>query len=895
MPTSNLNFNILENSIASLSQILEEQMLSVYGSKITDLFKTLSTQSDLLSGADLSSGRQIISSLSLSEIRQLTHCFTVFFLLNNQAEQCEIIRIKRQRQLNETKDNPRSESVYEAVKQLKELGKSAQEVKELCSQLALTPTFTAHPTESRRRSVLKKQLKVAECLFALSDQDLPPLERDIRLSELKALVLNMLLTDDVRATRLSVQDEVENGLFFLAGSVVEIVPSLVKDLKRAFSDYYSQDLGNVNPVHYRSWIGGDRDGNPKVTCETTRAALAAHKQDALNYYIRQVKLLRDELSISSRKIALSEAIEESSRRDKELLKLNPDDLIDAHQVYEPFREKCDCIRLKLKALLASEIKYDENDFLADLNLIRNSLTEIGLQQISENGTLEKLITQLEAFGFYLAKLDLRQHSEVHQQTIHEILNLSGICADYKDLQEADKVKILSEVLETNRDFSLSDLSEQALELVNLFRLIRQLQISGNQSLDTYIISMTHSISDMLEPLVLWKVAAPQAGDFPLDLSPLFETIDDLENCGKLLSSIFNDRQYQKYLASRNNFQEIMLGYSDSNKDGGYASANILLYEAQLQISRTCLEKNVKFQIFHGRGGSVGRGGGRAGRAIMASPAESQNGRVRLTEQGEVISFRYSMPELGHRHLEQILSAILLSTQMQEQSLAAEELSILKSLAAESMAKYRSLVEHQDFWEWYVRITPIKFISSLPIASRPVMRSGTNLEFENLRAIPWVFSWTQTRYNVPSWFGLGTALNKLLQDKKMTIKELQEFYLKRTFFRTLIDNAQQEMARARLEIAKLYIADTDLNLYQIIEQEFYLTEKIILQISQQDKLLDNNPVIQKSISRRNPYTDPLSLIQIELLKRSRQKELSEDLTEAMHMTISGLAAAMQTTG
>ena len=409
--------------------------------------------------------------------------------------------------------------------------------------------------------------------------------------------------------------------------------------------------------------------------------------------------------------------------------------------------------------------------------------------------------------------------------------------------------------------------------------------------------MTHSVSDMLEPLLLWKLAGGD-GNFPLDLAPLFETIEDLEGSRALLQSIVIDPYYNKHLASRNFFQEIMLGYSDSNKDGGYAAANVLLYEAQLQIAQVSLDNKIKFQIFHGRGGSVGRGGGRAGRAILASPPESQSGKIRFTEQGEVISFRYSMPELGHRHLEQIVSSVILSVGEAHPSLEAEELRELKNLAEVARLKYRSLIDAPGFWEWYVKITPITFISSLPIASRPVMRAGANLEFENLRAIPWVFSWTQTRYNVPSWFGLGTALEGLFISDSSALLRMQRLYQHKVFFQSLIDNAQQEMARARLIIAKQYSSDSQTDFHVMIEEEFTKTAKVLLQITKQQELLDNNPVIKKSIATRNPYTDALNLIQADLLSRARQTKdevkISE-LREAIHMSISALAAAMQTTG
>lgn len=895
--------NSLGETIDLLGQILGQQILTIYGQSLHNKVEALRLRcKEVKNSQDLSDIGAVLSQYSVQDLKKLIHCFSVFFLLSNQAEQCEIIRIKRQRKKLETNQAPRSESIAEAVRTLALGAKiDSSRFARLLNQISVTPTLTAHPTEARRRSVLFKQLAVAEIIFKLFSPDLGELESAELHKTLKALILGLLVTDDVRANRLSVQDEVENGIFFLAGSVLEIVPEIMKDLDSASQQYFQQSFRIAPLVRYRSWIGGDRDGNPNVTASVTNQALLTHRKAIIKHYQKTIRALRDELSISTRKVSLPSFLEDSIRYDRKNLSLDEKSLIDPHQIFEPLREKTENIALKLEAELEGKYSYLEKEFKEDLSILQTALRDSGLSEISESGILGKLIYQADVFGFSLADLDIRQHSKVHESSISEILALSGICPDYSSLSEQQKTALLHNLLEAkNLEIKTSNLSTQSAETLAVFKLIFDLNHAGRSGLGAYVISMTHSVSDMLEPLVLWRLSgAPSSRPFPLDLSPLFETIEDLDRSGALLKAIVSDSFYKAQLAGRNNFQEIMLGYSDSNKDGGYAAANILLYEAQLQIAQVCLAHNINFQIFHGRGGSVGRGGGRAGRAILSSPPESQSGKVRFTEQGEVISFRYSMPELAHRHLEQIVSSVILSVGSAHSSLEAQDLKELKNLAEVARLKYRSLIDAPGFWEWYVGITPIKFISSLPIASRPVMRAGSNLEFENLRAIPWVFSWTQTRYNVPSWFGIGSAFSQLFESDQTALMRMQRLYKEKVFFQALIDNAQQEMARARLIIAEQYNFDGSEQFHKMIEEEFEKTASVILLITNQKELLDNNPVIKKSIATRNPYTDALNLIQSDLLKRARAAtkndlEISE-LREAIHISISALSAAMQTTG
>ncbi|KAA0220308.1 phosphoenolpyruvate carboxylase, partial [candidate division KSB1 bacterium] len=513
----------------------------------------------------------------------------------------------------------------------------------------------------------------------------------------------------------------------------------------------------------------------------------------------------------------------------------------------------------------------------DLTLIQDSLRAV---RLGGNDRLEDLLARVKTFGFHLAALDIRQHSNIHEQAVAELLQIAGVTEQYAALSEPDKIAILHQELQSRRSLapawqSLSPATKAVLQTLRLMRAALQRDASA---LGSYIISMTHEVSDLLEVLLLakevdlWRCENGQVHS-PLELAPLFETIDDLNRITDLMSAAFTDPIYRLHLRARNGFQEIMLGYSDSNKDGGYWMANWALYQAQQAAAEVCRLHQIDFRLFHGRGGTVGRGGGRANQAILAMPASSHNGRIRFTEQGEVITFRYSSPALAHRHLEQIVHAML----------TAQARHAPPTPAAASSTSESHEIEH---------------ISRLPIASRPVSRKAAHeVDFDGLRAIPWVFAWTQTRYNVPGWFGIGAALSELLATRAEALQKLQQLYREWLFFRTVLDNAQLEMKRAHLAIAGFYAQARRESFHQIIVDDFQRATQAICAITGQAEILDNAPVLKKSIELRNPYTDVLNLLQTELLQRWRQPDIAErePLRHALFLSINGIAAAMQSTG
>ncbi|HSJ24944.1 MAG TPA: phosphoenolpyruvate carboxylase [Longimicrobiales bacterium] len=899
-----------------------------------------------------------IATLDTQTLRWLLQSFGVFFHLVNQAEKHEIVRINRSRSMG---DEPRPESIDAAVAQLHAGGCSPDEVQSLLAGLDIAPTLTAHPTEARRRSVLNKQRRVAELLAELDRTDATPAELETARSALEQQVALLFATADVRTERPSVQDEVEHGLHFLRNGIAAIAPRIAADVDTALRRHYGQDaaaqgtaLAPTAPtapttpaasepaatpldLRWRSWIGSDRDGNPNVTAEVTAWALDRYRAAAVELQLGELEALHDELSIASA-LAPPPAAFRTVLNDFEV----------PASAREPYRALVATLMDRVRAGTCSGHEY-----VQALEAMQSALAASGFTGSARDGRIVRALVQARTFGFHMAALDVRQHSRVHEETVTALLAAGDVTDRYAELDEAERCAVLERELRNPRPLLPVGVTPDgvAAEMLATFHVIRDALARDPASIGSYIVSMTHSLSDMLEPLLI----AREAGLFrvhdggawsALDVVPLFETIEDLAGAADRMRELFESDVYRLQLEARGRFQEIMLGYSDSNKDGGYWMANWALHRAQGELGRVCAEHDVRFRLFHGRGGTVGRGGGRANLAIAAMPRAAHNGRIRITEQGEVISFRYGLAAIGHRHTEQLVSAMLLSSYAAAHDEEAftpspDDERLMDDIAAASMRAYRELVEDPALWEFYVRATPIEQISGLPIASRPVSRkSATEVQLDDLRAIPWVFAWTQTRYIVPGWYGVGRGLKQALADGHLAA--LQRLYGEWSFFRAVVDNAQREMGRARLEIAAHYaaLADADVpadtganaagdsaaktaasGCHATITADFADARDAILQITGQDELLANNPVIRRSIDVRNPYTDVLNLVQVELIRRYRSAEAErledvptesvgeqtknapceetpadvEELRRLLFLSINGIAAAMQATG
>ncbi|MEZ6234051.1 MAG: phosphoenolpyruvate carboxylase [Phycisphaerales bacterium] len=903
------------------------------------------------SPGDLDRAAAWLGELPVARIRAVIQILTLRFHLRNKAEQLEIARINRERERKATPESPRTESIAEAVATLARRGASLDDLLATLGRLDIQPTLTAHPTEARRRAVLRKQARMAETLADLERPDLLDAEREGHEAGLRRVLLELAVTDEVRSQRLDALDEVRNGLHYLAGSIWNVVPTLYEDLRRAISRHYAPKApaGAAKPgaalggrlrslptvLRYRSWIGGDRDGNPKVTPEVTRQTLRAHRRAAVDLYAAALEELRLALTVSTRRRPASPELLEAIRTDAAIDAASVDESAMRHLEFEPYRVRILQMQARLRACVDDPKAYTAAAFEADLGVIARSLEHAGLDRLCERGPLADLQIRVRAFGLDLAALDVRQHSDVHEAAVDELLRVAGVTERYAELDEAARLEILRRELASPRPLtpigaSLSDPTRVVLDTLDVIRAAID---SDPGSIGSYVVSMTHKASDILETLLLAKEAglyrpafAGDPGSSLFDVAPLFETIDDLDRAAGLLREVFAEPLYQAHLDRRGRMQEVMLGYSDSNKDGGYWVANWLLHRAQGEVSRACAEAGVQVRLFHGRGGTIGRGGGRANRAILAAPRESRTGRIRFTEQGEVISFRYAMASIAHRHLEQIVSAMLLATHDAAgfgggDSASAEAggtpsgaTDVMERIAAASMEAYRALIDDPAFWGWYTGVTPIAHISRLPLASRPVMRSPGTADFGRLRAIPWVFAWTQIRATTPGWFGVGSGLRAALDRDASLMERFREWNAQWPLFGAIIANAEQEMARARLGIATRYAAaagmasgaagDGEHPILARLRAEFDQTARLVLDITGSERLLDRRRVIQDLIAARNPDTDALNLCQIELMTRWRAAGAAAsdaagttdpELQAALLASVNGIAAAMQSTG
>ncbi|MBI1390412.1 MAG: phosphoenolpyruvate carboxylase [bacterium] len=877
--------------------------------------------------------------------RSLLRAYTVLFQLMNLIEQKEIVRVNLERQ-RAAGSAPRNESLLDVITRLKKSGVTADQMQALFNRLDIVPTLTAHPTESRRRAILDKLEAVANLLVershpdGLINMDQPLTRKDHIESELMRYLGALWLTEEFGRDEVTVSDEVRNAVYFIEHTIFDLVPCLYRDLYDALAREYPGVEFNIPAFwQYRSWVGGDRDGNPNVTPERTWEALVYHKKVAIRLYIRRIGELLKELTQSASLSPAGEELMESLRDDYEHLKLPR---VSREKIEsEPYACKLRFIRARLYATLRHMrhcqrfacrnadpeppgVAYtDSRALLGDLELVRRGLLCGEASAVRDAGSLGDLIVQVKTFGFHLCTLDMRQHSEAHESALDEIFAQARLISDgkaYSDLSEDEKVELLTNEFYNPRPLLMREapLSDQTRRVLDVFEVMRRAKaLLSTRAVSSYVISMTHTVSDVLEVLVLakeaglirWRVID---GEYQfvsgLDVSPLFETIDDLERADGYMKTLFANRAYELQLKARGWFQEIMLGYSDSSKDGGYMAANWYLYSAQERLADACRQAGVEMRLFHGRGGTVGRGGGRAYMAIRSQPSNSLQGRIRFTEQGEVISFRYSFFSIAHRHLEQIAGAVLMAASDCESFVdpPAEWKDAMAAMAEHSRHEYRDLIyDDPEFWPFFTQATPIEFIRHLSIASRPVSRKGgSSMKMDDLRAIPWVFSWMQSRYLVPGWYGLGTALEWFAGQGENQRRMLDDMYRQWPFFALILNNAHVELLRAHLPTASWYAAkvapgDLGERVHQRIQAEYDRTDRWIAEVSGSESMYRHRNAVQRTIRFRNPIVAPINQMQVELMRRCRELEENDPesgaWTEALLLSIAGIAAAMQSTG
>jgi phosphoenolpyruvate carboxylase len=821
-------------------------------------------------------------------IRELCKAFTVYFQLVNAAEQKEIVRVNRVR----TRQSGRKESIRETVQNLyKSVGKET--LLEIIKSIQIVPTLTAHPTEAKRKAILDKLRAVSHLLASRDGADTlnEPLDlgNDIEL-KLENLLIELWQTDEMRNQQLTVTEEVRNAMYFFERTILDVVPWLHQDIEDALLECTGERIEVPSVVKYHSWVGGDRDGNPNVTRAESQSAMNWQRNTVIPKVRKELDALRWELTQSSKFCTPSAAIATYIEKYSALLTSEEQ----KRYSQEPYVMLLIAID---KQMQSESYLNNPNELIEVLRLIQESIELDGSQTLAHRSRISTLLRTLDIFGFHLCALDVRQHSREHAKTVGNLLRSAGICEKYEDESEASKIQLLLTEISNPRPLSRTlnpdDMVLGPIQLID--------QPAG--LIEAYVISMTNGVSDMLEVMLLLKEVGVEK---TTRIVPLFETVDDLERSAGLMREILSIPVYRA-LIDKIGYQEIMLGYSDSSKDGGYFAANWALQSGMKNLAELSAELKIPFVLFHGRGGTVGRGGGRASQAIMSQPKGVFNGQIRFTEQGEVISFRYSLPAIAHRHLEQIVSACLLAKahsleeNQEKPALETEYADLMHQLSLDSLNAYRSLVyDNPQFWDFYTHATPIDHISLLPIASRPVYRPGGAAQgVEGLRAIPWNFAWVQSRALVVGWYGLGTALEKAAE----SIELLRRLYKEWTFFQTVIDNAQLELVRADMKTAELYAKRAfdhgcATETWKQISAEYDRTRKALLAITNSDELLPNSKVIRQTVQFRNPATLPLNKLQLHLMNRWESLSDTEKQgtwREAMLQSIAGIAAAMQSTG
>jgi len=821
---------------------------------------------------------KLIKSLSVSEAYEVALAFTTYFELINIAEENHRIRVLKNRYETSRKTKkPVKESIKKALLDIKKSPVKSK-IESLMEHLHIELVFTAHPTEAKRRTILSKLVRIAHLL----EDQVPGDYSEKLIRELRKEIAALWLTTRNRNRKLEVIDEVRTGMWYFTHSLFKIIRQLDKEFSEALHEVFPKVQLPPAWLTFGSWIGGDRDGHPYVTPEITEQTLDLHREVSCEYFSQLFYDLANQLSFSRQRDQIDPDLYKILnywRKDREL------NSVISRYSDEPYRAALICLGKTCKFLTPEQM--EEN-----LGIIQSSLSKSKAHRLFQK-SLESLWTHLHHFGPYTARLDLRQESDVHEAAMAEMIKKAGLGASYLETSEEERIELLRQFL--SRNFQYSDF--ESIENEDLQRVLRPLHLvakRGSRGLGCYVISMTRSVSNFLELLCFMKVTGAH-----LPIVPLFETLRDLEYSETILDAVFQNKDYQSSLNSFQRRQTVMLGYSDSNKDVGYAAAAWEIYRAQERIAALCERRGVEVTFFHGRGGTVARGGGPAARAILAQPQGLKHAKIRITEQGEILSTRYQREPIARRVLGQIAYGTLLgSAQAQKKTHTKTEwLKTFEKISQASRLQYEAFVKtREDVISFWNEVTPIEFIKGLNIGSRPSSRKKTE-SVKDLRAIPWVFSWVQARFVLPAWFGLGTGLAKA-----GSVTQLKDMYKNWMFFKAVIDNAQASLCKTDLSIAEQYIKLSSLpsahEIFDEIQEEFNLAKKWILKLTGQKQLLDNEKTLQKSIELRNPYVDPLNFIQVEMMRRYR-KSLSAgekaEIARVIELSIAGISSGLRNTG
>ena len=889
---SNINQNVVEEEIQLLTDMLLEATKKITSTVTFNKIVELKKLADRKKYDELN---EIIKTLNQEEMEIIANFFSTLPLLINISEDVDLAF--------EVNYKNNSEESY--------IGKLSDSIKNLkdtniLNNINVVPVLTAHPTQVQRKTTLDLTENIHNLLRKHRDVKNGLINKSKWKEDLQKHIEILLQSDIIREKKLKVANEIKNVLEYYNRSFIKAITKLMVEYKKLLRENFI-DLVNETPITMGMWIGGDRDGNPFVTADTLK--LSAMKQCELifTYYMNQLDILYRTFSMSSQLIKESD--------DLRLLADKSNDS-SVYREKEYYRKAIYYIREKLsntKKYLLNNVDNDEKYLTAeeleqDLLIIKNSLLENNGDTLIK-GDLEELLSAVKIFGFYLASIDMRQDSSVYEACVAELLKSANIENNYSELSENEKCDLLLNILKKDpRPLSINDENKQSEELKKellIFKTARELKDKlGNNIIKQNIISHTTSISDLLELAIMLKEVGLVGSDFArLQLVPLFETIEDLENSYEIMDNYLALDIVKKWVKDNKDYQEIMLGYSDSNKDGGYLSSGWSLYKAQQDLSSLGNKHGIKITFFHGRGGTVGRGGGPSYDAIISQPLGSVQDRIRLTEQGEIIAAKYGNKDAAYYNLETLFSAVIERMNADMVNIDIRDIPEIKDMMDEivedSYKTYRKLVfEDPNFYNYFFEATPIKEVSSLNIGSRPASRKKIT-DIGGLRAIPWVFSWSQSRIMLPGWYGVGTAFSNFINKDSRNIDKLRNMYKDWPFFTSLLSNVDMVMSKSDMEIAKEYANlckdDKTKEVYNKILREWKLTKQVVLDISEHKEFLEDNTYLTKSLENRLQYFNTLNLLQIELIRRAREEETLESQINTIHITINGVATGLRNSG
>ncbi len=907
----------LREDIRRLGRILGDTVRNQHGEEVFSLIETVRQNSirfrrdaDVAARVDL---ENTLDTLTNDQTTHLIRAFSYFSHLVNLAEDQHHIRRTRAHLIAGSKS--RRGSLAHTIETLFAGDNAFDNLNTFFQTAEVSPVLTAHPTEVQRKSILNCQMVITRLLDERDRMQLTPEESRANEDALQRAILTLWQTRMLRMSKLSVLDEVENGLSFYDYTFLRELPQLYAGLEDLLARKDQRFEKNELPSFLRlgSWIGGDRDGNPFVTANVLEKTLTMQSTRAFKFYLEELHTLGSQLSMATLLVKVSPELVALAER-------SPDH--SPHRADEPYRLAVSGVYARVASTFKNLLGLDAviapcgladayasaEDLVADLDIIHQSLSENGSIGITR-GRLRHLRRAVRVFGFYLAPIDLRQNSDVHERVVAELLQAANPTMKYLELNEDQRIEVLVAEISSSRPLASPYLiySEETQSELAIYRAACTAQQRyGKGAVPNCIISKTDGVSDMLALALLLKESGllhPAEGRLDVNVIPLFETIGDLQNSAPAMDRLFGIPAYARLLASRNNAQEVMLGYSDSNKDGGFLTSGWELYKAEIDLVEIFAKHQVRLRLFHGRGGSVGRGGGPSYQAILAQPAGAVQGQIRLTEQGEVITAKYANPEVGRRNLEVLAAATMEASLLSHTELAPrpEFLKTMEALSENAFKAYRNMVyETEGFEQYFWESTVISEIAGLNIGSRPASRKKSTA-IEDLRAIPWVFSWSQCRLMLPGWFGFGSAVKQYLDANPSDgLQTLQAMFKDWSFFSTVLSNMEMVLAKSDIGIASRYaqlVKDEALRhrIFPRLEAEHALTIEVLKQISGRDDLLSDNPLLKRSIVNRFPYLSPLNHVQVELLKRYRQGDEDERVRRGIHLSINGIAAGLRNSG